>query len=135
MRKRVVVTGMGVISPIGNSIEEYWQSLLAGKSGVDYIKSFDTEKFDTKFAAEVKNFEPTDYLDRKEARRMDLFTQYALVAADSAVKNSELNFEKENLDRIGVILGTGIGGMKTYHHNIKNLIDLVPKKLVRSSSR
>jgi 3-oxoacyl-[acyl-carrier-protein] synthase II len=129
MRKRVVVTGMGVISPIGNSIEEYWQSLLNGKSGVDYIKSFDTDLFDTKFAAEVKNFEPTDYLDRKEARRMDLFTQYALVAADFSLKNSGLNFEQENLDRIGVILGTGIGGMKTYHQNIKNLIEFGPRKI------
>ncbi len=129
MKKKVVITGMGVISPIGNSIEEYWQSLLNGKSGVDFIKSFDTEKFETKFAAEVKNFVVTDYLDRKEARRMDLFTQYALVAAGFAIENSALNLEKENLDRIGVVLGTGIGGMQTYHQNFKKLNDFGPKKI------
>ena len=129
MKKRVVITGMGVISPIGNSIEEYWQSLLSGKGGVDYIKSFDTEKFDTKFAAEIKNFDATDYLDRKEARRMDLFAQYALVAAHFAIEDSGIKLDMENLDRIGVVLGTGIGGMKTYHQNIKNLLDFGPKKI------
>jgi len=129
MKKKVVVTGMGVISPIGNSIEEYWQSLLKGKSGVDYITKFDAEAFDTKIAAEVKNFNATDYLDRKEARRMDPFAQYGIAAAQSAIEDSGINLEKENLDRIGVILGTGIGGMQTYHYNTANLIHHGPKRI------
>lgn len=129
MKKKVVVTGMGVISPIGNSIEEYWQSLLKGKSGVDYITKFDAEAFDTKFAAEVKNFDATDYLDRKEARRMDPFAQYGIAAAQSAIEDSGLNLEKEILDRIGVILGTGIGGMQVYLKDTINLIHHGPKKI------
>jgi len=129
MKKRVVITGMGVISPLGNSIKEYWESLLQGKSGVDYIKSFATDNFETKFAAEVKNFEATAFIDRKEARRMDLFAQYALAAAQLAINDSGLNFEKENLERIGVILGTGIGGMHTYHRNLSNLLEAGPQKI------
>jgi len=129
MKKKVLVTGMGVISPIGNSIDEYWNGLINGKNGVDYIKSFDTEAYDTKFAAEIKNFDVTDYLDRKEARRMDLFTHYALVAAQFAIADSGLKLENEDLTRFGVILGTGIGGMQVYHKNTVNLIEHGPKRI------
>ncbi len=129
MKKRVVVTGMGVISPIANSLKDYWEGLIAGKNGVDYITSFDTEKFDTKFAAEVKDFNATDYLHPKETRRMDLFTQYAIAAAQQAVDDSGMDLEKVNLERIGVILGTGIGGMNVYHRESKNLFDSGPRKI------
>ena len=87
MKRRVFVTGMGVVSPVGITLEDYWQALVAGKSGVDYITSFDTTEFDTKFAAEIKNFDATNYLDRKEARRMDTFTQYAVVASQFPVES------------------------------------------------
>lgn len=129
MKKKVLVTGMGVISPIGNSLDEYWNGLINGKNGVDYIKSFDAEAYDTKFAAEIKNFDVTDYLDRKEARRMDLFTHYALVAAQFAIADSGLKLENEDLTRFGVILGTGIGGMQVYHQNTVNLIEHGPKRI------
>ena len=129
MKKRVFVTGIGVISPVGNTLEEYWQALATGKSGVDYITSFDTTEFDTKFAAEIKNFDPMDYLDRKEARRMDTFTQYAVVASQFAVDASGLKLENENLERIGVIIGSGIGGMDTFEHEYRNYFDKGPRKI------
>lgn len=129
MNKRVVVTGMGVISSIGNNVPDYWQSLLQGKSGVDYITRFDAEAFDTKFAAEVKNFDPTDYLDRKEARRMEAFTHYAIAAAEQAIGHASLPLEKLDLTRIGVILGTGIGGMDVYHRETLNLLASGPRKV------
>jgi len=129
MKKKVVVTGMGVISPVGNAVQEFWQSLLKGKSGVDYITAFDAEAFDTKFAAEVKNFDPVAYMDRKEARRMELFTQYAIAAAQQAIEDSGLELEKENLERIGVILGTGIGGMHVYHREMLNYLNHGPRKI------
>ncbi len=112
--KRVVVTGLGALTPIGNTVEEYWNSLLAGVSGAAPITRFDTEKFKTKFACEVKNFVAEDFLDKKEARKLDPFVQYALVAADEAVKDAGLDFEKLNTNRIGVIWGSGIGGLKTF---------------------
>ena len=129
MKKRVFVTGIGVISPVGNTLEEYWQALATGKSGVDYITSFDTTEFDTKFAAEIKNFDAKDYLDRKEARRMDTFTQYAVVASQFAVDASGLKLENENLERIGVIIGSGIGGMDTFEHEYRNYFDKGPRKI------
>ncbi len=113
---RVVVTGIGVVSPIGNTVEEMWKALLAGVSGADYITQFDTTHFETKFACEVKNFDPLLYLNRKEVQRMDLFTQYAIASATQAIQDAELNLEKINKDRVGVIFGSGIGGMWTYHH-------------------
>lgn len=129
MRKRVFVTGIGLISPVGMTVSEYWQALIEGKNGVDYIKSFDTSHFDTKFAAEVKNFEVTNYLDRKEARRMDRFTQYAVIASQFAMDDSELNLAHENLDRIGVIFGSGIGGMDTFEREYRNYFDKGPRKI------
>jgi len=101
--KRVVVTGLGALTPIGNTVAEYWNGLLNGVSGAAPITKFDTTNFKTKFACEVKNFNPEDFLDKKEARKIDFFVQYALVAADEAVKDSGLNFELFDTNRIGVI--------------------------------
>ncbi len=113
---RVVVTGVGVISPIGNNVQEFWNALLEGKSGADYITRFDTTYFETKFACEVKNFDPLLYLNRKEVQRMDLFTQYAIAAATQALQDSGLDMGKINKERVGVVFGSGIGGMWTYHY-------------------
>ncbi len=129
MKKRVLVTGMGLISPVGHTIDDYWQALINGKSGVDYIKSFDASNFDTKFAAEIKNFDIFSYVDKKVARRMDTFTQFAVVAAQLAIENSGLNLENENPDRIGVILGSGIGGMDTFEREYANYFERGPRKI------
>jgi len=112
--KRVVVTGLGAVTPLGNNVQEYWKGLLEGVSGANMITRFNTENFKTKFACEVKNFNSEDYFDRKEVRKYDLFTIFALVAADEAVIDSGLNLEKINKDRVGVIFGSGIGGFNTF---------------------
>jgi 3-oxoacyl-[acyl-carrier-protein] synthase II len=112
--KRVVVTGMGALTPIGNSVEEYWTGLINGVSGAATITKFDAEKFKTQFACEVKNFDVSRYLDRKEARKLDLFSQYAVATADEAIKDSGLDLTAINLDRAGVIWGTGIGGFSSF---------------------
>jgi 3-oxoacyl-[acyl-carrier-protein] synthase II len=115
-RKRVVVTGMGVISPVGLTIEEFWKNLLDGKSGVGYITKFDTTNFATKFAAEVKNFDPVNYIDRKLAQRMDIFTQFAMAATEMAIQDAGLNSDsKIDKERVAVVYASGIGGMWTYH--------------------
>jgi 3-oxoacyl-[acyl-carrier-protein] synthase II len=116
--KRVVVTGLGALTPIGNNIKEYWEGLVAGKSGAAPITYYDTEKFKTKFACEIKNFDTNDYFDRKEVRRLDKFTQYALVASDEAI--ADAGFDLENLDksRVGVIWGAGIGGLETFQNEV-----------------
>lgn len=116
--KRVVVTGLGALTPIGNTVPEFWENLLKGVSGAGPITHFDASKFKTQFACEVKNFNATDFIDRKEARKMDLYTQYAVVAAKEAVTDSGLDVEKEDLDRIGVILGVGIGGIHTFEEEV-----------------
>ena len=121
MRRRVVVTGLGVVSPIGLNVPEFWTNLVAGKSGVDYITYFDTSAFDTKFAAELKGFDPLNFMDRKLSQRVDPFTQYALASAQEAVEDSGLDFEKVNREKIGVVYGSGIGGMWTYHNQQNNL--------------
>ena len=112
-KRRVVITGMGAITPIGLGVKDYWQGLVEGRNGIDLITRFDTTKFDTKFAGEVKNFNPEDYLDKKSIRRLDPFAQYALVTAIMAMEDSGLDIENINRDRFGVIYGSGIGGMKT----------------------
>lgn len=117
--KRVVVTGMGALTPLGNSIDEYWEGLVNGVSGCDMITLFDASKFRTKFACEVKNFDATRYLDRKEARKIDRFTQFALVASDQAMADAGLNKENINPDRIGVVLGSGIGGLITFQNEVQ----------------
>jgi len=116
--KRVVVTGLGAVTPVGNTPEEMWQNLVAGKSGAAPITTFDTTNFKTKFACEVKNLNVNDYLDRKEARKMDRYTQLALIAAKQAMEDSGMNLEEEDLDRIGVVYGVGIGGIKTFEDEV-----------------
>ena len=118
--KRVVITGLGAITPIGNNLEEYWNALLEGKSGAAPITHFDASKFKTQFACEVKGFNVNDHLDRKEARKMDLFTQYAMVSTKEAMEDSGLDLEKIDLDRSGVIWGSGIGGLKTFQDECFN---------------
>ena len=121
--KRVVVTGLGALTPIGNTKDEYWDALINGKSGATPITYFDTEKFKTKFACELKNFNATDFLDRKEARKMDRFTQYAMVASDEAIVDSKLDLEKINKLRVGVIWGAGIGGLETFQNEVLNFAE------------
>jgi 3-oxoacyl-[acyl-carrier-protein] synthase II len=118
--KRVVVTGLGAITPLGKSVPEYWEGLTNGVSGADNITQFDTSKFKTKFACEVKDFEPTNYLDRKEARKIDRFTQFALVASDEAVKDAGISKENVDVDRVGVIFASGIGGLITFQEEVTN---------------
>ena len=112
--KRVVVTGIGAITPIGNTVGEYWKALIDGRSGAAPITQFDASLFKTQFACEVKNYNPTDHFDRKEARKLDLFAQYAMVATDEAIADSGLDMDAVDKDRFGVIWGAGIGGLKTF---------------------
>ena len=121
--RRVVVTGMGAVTPIGLGIKEFWENSLAGKSGAQKIASFDASQYDTKIACEVKGFNPLDFLDKKTVNRMDLFTQYAIACAEMAVKDSGLNLEKENRDKIGVVFGSGIGGMWTWHRQMQSVYE------------
>jgi 3-oxoacyl-[acyl-carrier-protein] synthase II len=109
MKRRVVVTGLGLVTPVGNTVEAAWSALMRGESGVDYIKRFDTEKFSVKFAAEVKNFDPFDFLDKKEARRMGAFTHYAIAASDEAIKDSGLKIDDSNAEMVGTYISSGIG--------------------------
>ena len=119
-KRRVVVTGIGVLTPIGNNLQDYWENLIKGVSGAAPITHFNAENFKTKFACEVKNFNPTDFLDRKEARKMDQFCQYAMVTTDEAFSDSGLNIDEINSDRAGVVWGSGIGGMSTFQNESSN---------------
>ena len=123
LNRRVVVTGIGTINPLGNSIEEYFTNLEKGVSGAAPITHFDAELFKTKFACEVKNFDPTAFFDRKEIRKYDRCTQYALVAAEQAMKDSGLDLEKVNLEMAGVIWGSGIGGLETFYQEVKGFVE------------
>src|SRR5687768_3781710 len=116
--KRVVVTGMGALTPLGNTIDDYWNGLIDGVSGAATITQFDASKFRTKFACEVKNFDPTQHLDKKEARKIDRFTQFALVVSDQAMADAGLNQENINPDRIGVVFASGIGGLITFQNEV-----------------
>ncbi len=116
--KRVVVTGLGAITPIGNDVREFWNNLINGVSGAGPITHFDASLFKTQFACEVKGFEAGKYIDRKEARKMDLYTQYAVAVAKQAVEDSNLDIENEDLNRIGVIFGAGIGGIRTFEEEV-----------------
>jgi len=122
-QRRVVVTGMGVVSPVGISLEEFWKNLVEGNSGAGPITQFDASEYDTKFACEVKDFDPLKFMDRKLAQRTDRFTHFGMVAADLALKDSGLDLSKEDRERIGVIFGSGIGGMWTYHKQFMNLVE------------
>lgn len=117
--RRVVVTGLGALTPLGNSVDTFWQGLAGGVSGADFIKQFDASKFKTRFACELKDFDPTHYLDKKEARKMDPFTQTAVIAADQAVSDAKVDRNSVDVDRVGVIWGTGVGGMINFSHELK----------------
>ncbi len=128
-KRRVVITGMGALSPIGNNLEEYWTGLKEGKNGAGLITRFDTSDFTTKFACEVKNFDPETYLDKKALRRMDPYTHYALTTSIMAFEDSQLNLEKSDLERIGVIFGSGIGGMETFETQHRAYYEGGPRKI------
>ncbi len=142
--KRVVVTGLGALTPIGNTVEEYWQGLVNGKSGAAIITRFDASKFRTQFACEVKNFDVTQFIPRQDARKMDLFSQYALVVADEAIKDSGIDLENINKNKVGVIWGSGIGGLKTFEEEVINFSNgdgtpkfnpfFIPKMIADSAS-
>jgi len=120
--RRVVVTGLGALTPLGNNLHEYWEGLKNGVSGAVLITRFNTEKFKTKFACELKGYDSKTYFDRKEANKLDLYSQYALIATEEAITDSGLNLEKVDKDRIGVIWGSGIGGLETFYLAIKDYV-------------
>jgi 3-oxoacyl-[acyl-carrier-protein] synthase II len=130
---RVVVTGLGVVSPIGNDLSTFWDSLLAGESGAGPVTHFDPDSFatpfTTKIAAEVKNFDPLPFINKKDVRKMDIFIQYAVAAAKMAIADAELNLEAEDLNEVGVYIGSGIGGMNTIESNAKTLLERGPKRV------
>lgn len=127
--KRVVITGIGAVTPIGIGKDEFWNALLNGKSGIDYIKSFDTEGFETKIAAEVKDFEPSDYIDKKEARRMDRFSQFAVASTKLALEDGQIDLESLDRERIGAMIGCGIGGMETLEKEKEKLMERGPSRI------
>lgn len=120
--RRIVVTGIGALTPIGNNVETYWNSLINGVSGADMITQFDASKFKTKFACEIKGFDPIDFMDRKEARKLDRFAQIALVASDQAVLDAGITKENVDHDRVGVIFASGIGGLTTFTEEVTNFV-------------
>jgi len=129
MDRRVAVTGLGAVTPIGNDVPSFWNALIHGKSGVSSITKFDVEQYDVKIAAEVKDFDATKFIDFKEARRMDSFTHYGLVAADEAIRDSGLESGKEDLNRIGVLVSSGIGGMIVYQEEQRKLFEKGPRRV------
>ncbi|NLJ88026.1 MAG: beta-ketoacyl-ACP synthase II [Epulopiscium sp.] len=129
MNDRVVITGMGCVSPLGNSIDAFWNNIKEGKCGIDYISRFDTENFDVKLAAEVKDFDPSLYMDKREARRMDLYSQYAVAASKMAIDSSGIDLESICKERFGVIVGSGIGGIGTIEKEHEKLLNKGPKRV------
>lgn len=129
MKRRVVVTGLGAVTPLGIGVKEFWESLIAGKSGIDRITRFDPSDYSTQIAAEVKDFDPTKFIDKKEAKRMDRFTQFSLAASKMALEDSGLDLDQEDRTRIGTLIGTGIGGMETLHDQYKTLFEKGPNRI------
>ena len=129
MSKKVMVTGLGLVTPIGNQVDIAWNNLINGKSGIDYIKSFDPEEYETKIAAEVKEFDPSEILGRKESKRLDRFSQFACVASKEAVNHSGLDIQNEDATKIGVIIGSGVGGIITITEQHKVLLNRGPKRV------
>ncbi|AIF51615.1 beta-ketoacyl-ACP synthase II [Pelosinus sp. UFO1] len=129
MKKRVVITGLGAVTPIGIGKEKFWQALLEGKSGIGKITRFDASEYTTQIAGEVKDFDPAQYIDKKEAKRMDRFTQFAVAASKMAFDDSGIDLQSEDLTRIGTMIGTGIGGMDTLNEQYKNLFDKGPSRI------
>ncbi len=120
--RRVVITGLGALTPIGNNLQEYWENLREGVSGADIIRNFDASKFKTKFACELKGYNPSDHFDRKEARKMDLFTQYAHIATEEAIKDSGIDTDTVDKERVGIIWSSGIGGIETLMQEVKGFV-------------
>ena len=118
--KRVVVSGLGALTPIGNDVKEFWANLEKGTSGASKITRFDASNFKTKFACEIKNYDPLNFLEKKETKRLDPYSQYALISTDEAIKDSNINFDKTDLYKVGVIWGSGIGGIKTFYDEVSN---------------
>lgn len=129
LKKRVVVTGLGAITPIGIGVENFWEALIAGKSGIDRITHFDASDYATQIAGEVKGFDPKEYMDRKEAKRMDRATQFAIAAAKMAIEDSGLDLDAEDRNRIGTVIGTGIGGIETLHDQYSTLFQKGPNRI------
>ncbi|MAT58236.1 MAG: beta-ketoacyl-[acyl-carrier-protein] synthase II [Ignavibacteriae bacterium] len=128
-QRRVVVTGIGVLTPIGNNVNEFWQAMMEGKSGAGPITKFDTTDFTTKFGCEIKNYDPSNYIDKKSIRRMDPYTQYALITSIMAVEDSAMNLEEVDKERIGVVFGSGIGGMDTFEKQHREFIEGGAKRI------
>lgn len=128
-KRRVVVTGLGALTPIGNNVDEFWEGLKSGKSGAGPITHFDASGFSTTFACEIKNFDPLQYIDKKAARRMDPYTMYALAAAKMAMEDSQIDLENVDKERFGVIFGSGIGGMDTFENQVKAFLEGGPRKI------
>lgn len=129
MSNRVVITGLGVISPVGTGKDVFWESLLEGKNGIDKITRFDASEYKSQIAGEVKDFDPADYMDKKEAKRIDRYAQFAVAAAKMAVEDAKLDLEAEDCDRIGTFVGSGIGGIETMHSQYEKLFDKGPSKI------
>ena len=127
--KRVVITGLGAITPLGNNVDEFWKGIKEGKCGIDYITKFDTTDFKVKLAAEVKGYNAEDYFDRREAKRLDKFSQYAMIASREAWKDSGLDKEKENMERVGIVIGSGIGGIQTIETENQKCIEKGPDRV------
>ena len=123
MERRVVITGMGAITPLGNNVETYWENLKNGVLGIDFIKNVDTTNFEVKIAAEVKDFNPEPVIDKKEARRLDRYAQFAMVAADQAIKDAKLDLDSIDKKRFGVYVGAGIGGISTIETDVSNVVE------------
>ena len=129
MKRRVVVTGLGLVTAVGNDVPTTWSAVVDGVSGADYIKKFDTEKFSVKFACEVKDFDPLSFLDKKEARRMGAFTHFALAASDEAVKHSGLKIDESNADMVGTYISSGIGDFWAIEREHEKLLNSGPDRV------
>ena len=129
MKRRVVITGLGAITPIGNNVESFWKGIKLGKNGIDEISLFNAENLKVKMAAEVKDFDPSNFIDKKEAKRMDRYTQFAIIAAEESIKDSNLDFNNLNKERVGVMFGSGIGGLCTIESQIRTLAAKGPNRV------
>lgn len=129
MKRRVVITGLGAITPIGNNVESFWKGIKVGKNGIDEISLFNAENLKVKMAAEVKDFDPNNFMDKKEAKRMDRYTQFAIIAAEESIKDSNIDFNTLNRERIGVMFGSGIGGLCTIESQIRTLVAKGPNRV------
>ncbi len=129
MKRRVVITGVGAITPIGNNVDSFWEGIKCGKNGIDEISLFNTENMKVKMAAEVKSFDPSKFIDKKEVKRMDRYTQFALIAAEESIKDSKLDFNTLNKERVGIMFGSGIGGLCTIENQIRNLVAKGPNRV------